>query len=367
VTGKEIQYLQEAVHLNRFSGDGLFSRRCQQLIEQALPAKKVFLTSSCTHALEMAAMLADIKTGDEIIMPSYTFVSTANAFVLRGARIVFVDIRPDTMNIDESCIEQAITEKTRAIVPVHYAGVACEMDRIMEIAGQYGLWVIEDAAQALFSRYKGRALGTIGDLGCFSFHETKNYSCGEGGAISINHERHIERAEILREKGTDKGAFLRGEVDKYTWQDIGSSFSPSELQCAYLYANLEMSHRIDQKRHQAWDRYYTLLQPLAEAGKIALPIQLPYCRHNAHMFYLKTGDARQRQALARYLKKRNIESAFHYIPLHLSPMGRRHGQFSGPDRFTRQESEKLLRLPLYYTIGEQEVDRVSQAIIRFYG
>ncbi|MCF6203544.1 MAG: dTDP-4-amino-4,6-dideoxygalactose transaminase [Methylococcaceae bacterium] len=366
ITGNELKYLQEAIQLKKFSGDGIFTARCQNIIEQSLQAKKVFLTPSGTDSLEMAALLAGINPGDEIIMPSYTFVSTANAFLLRGASIVFVDIHPLTMNIDERLIEKAITEKTKAIVPVHYAGIACEMNSIMTIANKHGLFVIEDAAQALFSFYKGKALGTIGDFGCFSFHETKNYNCGEGGAISINKEEYISRAEIIREKGTNKSRFVRGDVDKYTWEDIGSSFLPSELQAAFLYANLEASKGIDSKRLQAWNAYYNGLKPLADNKIIDLPIHPEGCQHNAHIFYLKTKNSDQRFKLSQYLNKQNIETAFHYIPLHSSKMGRRYSKFVGEDKFTTQESEKLLRLPLYYDIQDEEIKRVIQTIKSFY-
>lgn len=366
LTGKEMSYIQDAIHLNKFSGDGVYTLRCQKIIEQKLDAIKIFLTPSGTDSLEMAAILADIKPGDEVIMPSYTFVSTANAFLLRGANVVFVDIRPDTMNIDEKLIEQAITEKTKAIVPVHYAGVACEMDFIIELAQRYGIYVIEDAAQALFSTYKGKALGTIGDFGCFSFHETKNYSCGEGGAISINHAEYVKRAEIIREKGTNKSRFLRGEVDKYTWEDIGSSFLPSELQAAYLYANLESSQGIDIHRQNAWKTYYQCLKPIADKGKIQLPHYPDECAHNAHIFYIKTRDTNERTQLGKHLKCQSIESAFHYIPLHSSKMGQKYARFEGEDKFTTHESEKLLRLPLFYDIQENEIRKVSSAISDFY-
>ncbi len=366
ITGNELHYIQEAIQLNKFSGDGSFTARCQQELAHKLQAKKVFLTSSGTDALEMAALLADIQAGDEVIMPSYTFVSTANAFILRGATIVFVDIHPFTMNIDERLIEAAVTEKTKAIVPVHYAGIACEMDTIMEIAKKHNLFVIEDAAQALFSTYKGQALGTIGDFGCFSFHETKNYSCGEGGAISINHKKDIFRAEIIREKGTNKSQFVRGEVDKYTWEDIGSSFLPSELQAAFLFANLESATGIDRQRSKAWNLYFSELQLLADSGKVNLPSQPEFCQHNAHIFYIKTKNQQERTLLGHYLKEQNIDSAFHYIPLHSAKMGKKHGRFSGTDTFTTLESERLLRLPLYYGISDDDVKKVAQEIKNFY-
>lgn len=365
-TGNELKYLEQAIGLKKFSGDGTFTLRCQKNLEQSLQAEKVFLTPSGTDSLEMAALLAGISPGDEVIIPSYTFVSTANAFLLRGASIVFVDIHPHTMNIDARLIENAITDKTKAIVPVHYAGIACEMDTIMEIANKHDLFVIEDAAQALFSFYKGRALGTIGHFGCFSFHETKNYSCGEGGAISINKKEFIGRAEIIREKGTNKSRFIRGDVDKYTWEDIGSSFLPSELQAAFLFANLEVAKNIDRKRSQAWKLYFNALSALANEGKFDLPRQPEGCQHNAHIFYLKTENLEQRTQLSLHLKKQNIESAFHYIPLHSSKMGQQFCRFSGEDNYTTQESEKLLRLPLYYDIQDHEIERVIQAIKGFY-
>jgi dTDP-4-amino-4,6-dideoxygalactose transaminase len=366
ITGNELQYIQEVIQLRKFSGDGTFTARCQRSIEESLQAKKVFLTSSGTDSLEMAALLANIEPGDEVIMPSYTFVSTANAFLLRGARIVFVDIHPHTMNIDERFIEAAITDKTKAIVPVHYAGIACEMDSIMDIATKHGLYVIEDAAQALFSSYKGKKLGTIGHFGCFSFHETKNYNCGEGGAISINRQEYITRAEIVREKGTNKSRFVRGEVDRYTWEDIGSSFLPSELQAAFLYANLESAPGIDSKRSKAWELYYNSLKSLAEDGVFELPICPDGCEHNAHIFYLKTKNIEERTRLSLYLREQNIESAFHYIPLHSTKMGQRYCRFSGDDKYTTQESERLLRLPLYYDIQDNEVERVVEVVKQFF-
>ncbi len=366
VTGNELAYLQQVIETNKFSGTGSFTARCQQLIESELQAKKIFLTPSGTAALEMTALLTNIVPGDEVIMPSYTFVSTANAFILRGAKIVFVDIRPDTMNIDEQLIEAAITDKTKAIVPVHYAGVACEMDTIMAIAEQHQLIVIEDAAQALFSYYNGKALGTIGDFGCFSFHETKNYSCGEGGAISINSDQYIERAEIIRDKGTNKSQFLRGDVEKYTWKDIGSSYLPSELQSAYLYAGLELSTAINQDRKQSWDLYYSELTPLVNTGHIELPIIPANCNPNAHIFYLKTKSEHERQSLSRYLKNNDIESAYHFIPLHSSSISMNHCRFSQTDQHTSIESEKLLRLPLFYQLSNTDIKRITETIHDFY-
>ena len=324
------------------------------------------LTTSCTHATEMAALLADIQPGDEVIMPSYTFVSTADAFVLRGAVAVFVDIRPDTMNMDETLIESAITSKTKAIVPVHYAGVACEMDTIMNIAKAHNLMVIEDAAQGVMSTYKGKALGTIGDYGCYSFHETKNYSMGEGGALLIQDPVNVERAEIIREKGTNRSKFFRGEIDKYTWVAAGSSYLPSELNAAYLYAQLEQAQQIFDDRMRSWNQYYKGLKPLEEAGYITLPVVPEECRHNAHMFYIKVKDLQERSALIAYLKERGINATFHYIPLHTSPAGKLLGRFCGEDVYTTRESERLIRLPMYYGLQEAEVKQVIQAVQSFW-
>ena len=325
------------------------------------------MTTSCTHATELAAILADIKPGDEIIMPSYTFVSTANAFVLRGGVPVFVDIRPDTMNIDEKQIEAAITEKTKAIVPVHYAGVACEMDTIMDIAKRHNLLVIEDAAQGVMASYKGKALGSIGDYGCYSFHETKNYSMGEGGALLIRDREHVERAEIIREKGTDRSKYFRGQVDKYRWQEFGSSYLPSELNVAYLYAQLEMADQINEARLARWNEYYKLLTPLAQAGKIELPVVPEGCVHNAHMFYIKTADEHERQELINYLKERDILAVYHYVPLHSAPAGIKYGRFNGEDVYTTKESERLLRLPMYYGLTAEEAAFVADQVKAFYG
>ena len=325
------------------------------------------MTTSCTHATELAAILADIKPGDEIIMPSYTFVSTANAFVLRGGVPVFVDIRPDTMNIDEKQIEAAITEKTKAIVPVHYAGVACEMDTIMDIAKRHNLLVIEDAAQGVMASYKGKALGSIGDYGCYSFHETKNYSMGEGGALLIRDREHVERAEIIREKGTDRSKYFRGQVDKYRWQEFGSSYLPSELNVAYLYAQLEMADQINEARLARWNEYYKLLTPLAQAGRIELPVVPEGCVHNAHMFYIKTADEHERQELINYLKERDILAVYHYVPLHSAPAGIKYGRFNGEDVYTTKESERLLRLPMYYGLTAEETAFVADQVKKFYG
>ncbi|MEQ1635088.1 MAG: dTDP-4-amino-4,6-dideoxygalactose transaminase [Methylococcales bacterium] len=366
ITGNELKYLQEVISSEKISGDGEFSLRCHQLLEQKLQAKKVLLTSSGTDALEMAALLANIEPGDEVIMPSYTFVSTANAFVLRGARIVFVDIRPDTLNIDETLIEQAITPKTRAIVPVHYAGIACEMDTIMDIAIRHKLWVIEDAAHGVFAYYKGRALGTIGHFGCFSFHETKNYSCGEGGAIIINRDEHRLRAEIIREKGTNRSQFFRGETNKYTWLDIGSSFLPSELQAAFLYAHLELAEQIEADRLTSWHYYYNHLSPLASQGLLALPVIPKDCQHNAHLFYIKTDTLEQREQLISHLLAHEVQAVFHYVPLHSSVMGLKHGRFAGEDRYTSTESERIVRLPLYYHLDTASLEHIIAVINAFY-
>ncbi|BAN96836.1 TDP-4-keto-6-deoxy-D-glucose transaminase [Plautia stali symbiont] len=367
VVGTEVDYMQSAMASGKLCGDGGFTRRCQQWMEQHFGSKKVLLTPSCTASLEMAALLIDIQPGDEVIMPSYTFVSTANAFVLRGATIVFVDVRPDTLNIDETQIEAAITPKTRAIVPVHYAGVACEMDTIMALAAKHQLYVIEDAAQGVMSQYKGRALGTIGHIGCFSFHETKNYTAGgEGGATLINEAKLIERAEIIREKGTNRSQFFRGQVDKYTWRDIGSSYLMADLQAAYLWAQLEAAERINQQRLRLWQNYYDALQPLAASGRIALPAVPASCRHNAHMFYLKLRDGEDRQALINWMKEAEILTVFHYIPLHSSPAGTRFGRFHGTDAFTTRESERLLRLPLFYNLSDNNQRTVISSLLSFF-
>jgi len=366
VTGKETDYLARAIENLKFSGDGPFTKKCNNWFESVFKCQKALLTTSCTHALEMAALLIDVQEGDEIIMPSYTFVSTANAFVLRGAKIVFVDIRPDTMNIDETKIEAAITEKTKAIVPVHYAGVACEMDAIMNIASKHNLYVVEDAAQGVMSKYKGRHLGTIGHIGAYSFHETKNYSCGEGGAIIINDEKFIERAEIIREKGTNRSRFFRGEVDKYTWVDIGSSYLPSELNAAFLYAQLENAELINKDRLRSWSHYCEFLKFLQGKGFIELPVIPDGCEHNAHMFYIKCRDVDERQRLIDYLKNEGVYSVFHYIPLHTSPAGKVFGRFCGEDIFTTLESERLLRLPLYYGLTAEDINYVCNTICNFY-
>lgn len=365
--GKEDEYLKQAIVSRKICGDGNFTRKCNEKLEEITGAEKVLITTSGTAALEMAAILAGIEPGDEVIMPSYTFVSTANAFVLRGAKIVFVDIRPDTMNIDEKLIEAAITPKTKAIVPVHYAGVGCEMDAILEIAKRHDLYVIEDAAQGVMGYYKGKALGSIGNLGCYSFHETKNYSSGEGGAIVINRAEDAERAEIIREKGTNRSKFFRGQVDKYTWVDVGSSYLQSELNCAYLYAQLEDPALINNDRLASWNYYNEKLEPLAEQGLVELPFIPKECTHNAHMFYIKAKDLQERTALLSFLRERDIYAVFHYIPLHTSPAGQRFGRFHGEDRYTTRESERLVRLPLYYGLKEIEIDYICSAVYDFFG
>ena len=363
--GVEEQYIAEAIANRKICGDGRFTKRCSAWLEEHTGTAKALLTTSCTHATEMAALLAGIKSGDEVIMPSYTFVSTANAFVLRGATVVFVDIRPDTMNINETLIEPAITEKTKAIIPVHYAGVACEMNTIMQLAEKYHLIVIEDAAQGVMSSYYGKALGTIGDYGCFSFHETKNLSMGEGGALLIKDRANIEKAEIIREKGTNRSKFFRGEIDKYMWVDAGSSYLPSELNTAYLYAQLEQAQLIFDDRMASWQHYYEKLKPLEDQGKLELPVIPEGCRHNAHMFYIKLRDLEERTELIKYLKGKKITAPFHYVPLHSAPAGQIYGRFNGEDRYTTKESERLLRLPLYYGLEAKNVDYVAEAVSEF--
>lgn len=361
-------YIQECVKNQKICGDGAYTKKCSEWLERRTGTRKCLLTTSCTHATELAALLSEIREGDEVIMPSYTFVSTADAFVLRGAVPVFVDIRPDTMNIDETLIEAAVTDRTRAIVPVHYAGVACEMDTIMEIADRHHLIVIEDAAQGIMSTYKGKALGTFGNFGCFSFHETKNYSMGEGGALLIRDEKDIEEAEIIREKGTNRSKYFRGQIDKYTWVNLGSSYLPSDMNAAYLYAQLEIADDISDARLACWNRYYERLEPLAQSGRIELPAVPEGCVHNAHMFYIKTRDIEERTALIdHYLKERGIHSVFHYIPLHSAPAGIRFGRFHGQDRYTTRESERLARLPMYYGLTLEQVDYICDAVYGFYG
>lgn len=362
--GKENEYIAKAISNGKICGDGEFTKKCSSWFEDRTGAEKVLLTTSCTHALEMTAMLCDIQPDDEVIMPSYTFVSTANAFVRMGAKIVFVDISPDTMNIDEKLIEKAITPKTKAIVPVHYAGVSCEMDTIMDIARKHNLFVIEDAAQGMMCTYKGKALGTIGDFGCYSFHETKNYSMGEGGALFINDRAYTEQAEIIREKGTNRSRFLRGQVDKYTWVEKGSSYLPSELNAAYLYPQLEEAETINNFRLYVWQKYYDDLECLGD--RIELPYVPAGCKHNAHMFYIKVKDLSERTELIAYLKERGISSPFHYVPLHSAPGGIKYGRFSGEDKYTTRESERLLRLPLYYGISDEDVEKVIKEVRSFF-
>lgn len=364
--GSEEKYIAEAIANHKLCGDGAFTKKCNAKLEEMTGTSKALLTTSCTHATEMAAILSDIKPGDEVIMPSYTFVSTANAFVLRGATVVFVDIRPDTMNIDETKIEEAITEKTKAIVPVHYAGVSCEMDTIMEIAGKYNLKVIEDAAQGIMSTYKGRPLGTIGDYGCFSFHETKNISMGEGGALLIADPANIENAEIVREKGTNRSKFFRGQIDKYSWVEAGSSYLPSELNAAYLWGELENADKIYEDRMNTWNYYDNALEKMEKSGKIERPVIPDGCVHNAHMYYIKAKDLEERTRLLAYLKENGISAVFHYIPLHSAAAGMKYGRFSGEDKYTTKESERLLRLPLYYGMKQEDREKVVSCVEAFY-
>lgn len=364
--GKETEYIKEAVEKNgMICGDGPFTKKCSQWMKERFQTKNVLLTTSCTHALEMAAFLADIQPGDEVIMPSYTFVSTADAFVLRGATCVFVDIRPDTMNIDETKIEEAITEKTKAIVPVHYAGVSCAMDEIMAIAKKYNLKVVEDAAQGVNAFYKGKALGTIGDFGCYSFHETKNYSMGEGGAILFQDDRYLEPAEILREKGTNRSEYFRGQIDKYTWVGYGSSYLPSDMNAAYLWAQLEEADKINDKRLSIWNFYHEELKELEDKGVLERPYIPEYATHNAHMYYIKVKDLRVRTKLLAYLKERGILSVFHYVPLHSATAGKKFGRFHGEDVYTTKESERLCRLPMYYSLSLEEAAEVVKALKEF--
>lgn len=352
VVGNELKYIEDAINAGHLSGDGKYSKECHKWLEKTIGTKKALLTTSCTHALEMAALLLNIQADDEVIMPSYTFVSTANAFALRGAKIIFVDIRPDTMNIDETKIEAAITNKTRAIIPVHYAGVSCEMDTIMELAEKYGIFVVEDAAQGIMSTYKGKVLGSIGHLGTYSFHETKNFISGEGGALLINDERFIEHAEIIREKGTNRSKFIRGQVDKYTWQDIGSSYLPSELNAAFLFAQLENTQDVLIKRQCLWNIYYENLKNIKEIELPCIPEQIT---HNGHLFYLKLKNIEERSKFISYLSSCNVNSVFHYIPLHSSPAGKKYGEFKGDDIYTTCESEKLVRLPLFYSMTREQI------------
>lgn len=363
---KSMDYIKKAIESTKLCGDGEFTHKCSQWMEAQTGTGKALFTTSCTHALEMCAILLEIKEGDEVIMPSYTFASTADAFAIRGAKLVFVDIRPDTMNIDENLIENAITERTKAIVVMHYGGVACEMDKIMELADKYHLYVVEDAAQGMMATYKGKPLGTIGDFGTYSFHETKNYTMGEGGVCLIQNKDFIERAEIIREKGTNRSKFWRGEIDKYTWVDIGSSYLPSELNMAYLWAQLEVADEINQSRLVSWNIYYELLEGLREQGKIELPYVPCECKHNAHIFYIKTKDIEERKCLIEHLKAQGIYAVFHYLPLHPTIAGERYGVFCGEDRYTTKESERILRLPMYYGLEKQDVEKIVSEIYRFY-
>ena len=364
--GAEKQYISMAIDNHKICGDGEFTKKCNSWIEEKTGTKKALLTTACSTALDMAAILADVKQGDEVILPSYTFVSTANAFVLRGATLVFVDSRPDTQNINENLIEEAITERTKVIAPVHYAGVGCEMDSIMNIAKRHNLTVVEDAAQGVMSTYKGKALGSIGDYGCYSFHETKNYSMGEGGALLIRDEAAVDRAEIIREKGTDRSKFLKGVIDKYTWVDMGSSYLPSEINAAYLYAQLEMADEINNNRRAGWNMYYEMLSEVAEKGFIELPFVPAECEHNAHMFYLKTKDMEERTELATYLKEQGVLATFHYVPLHSAPAGKKFGRFHGEDKYTTNTFERLLRLPMYYGLEADDIEYVCEKVKRFY-
>lgn len=357
-TGNEFKYMSEAVEDQSICGDGTFTKKCDRWIEERFSVKKAMLTTSCSSALDMAALLCNIRPGDEVILPSFTFSSTANAFVLCGARLVFVDIRPDTMNIDETKIEEAITDRTKVICVVHYAGVACEMDAIMNIARKHNIMVVEDAAQAVMSTYKGKAMGTIGDFGCYSFHETKNYTMGEGGAILINNENYIERAEILREKGTNRSQFYRGQVAKYNWIDFGDSYLQSDLNAAYLWAQLEMADEINNNRLETWNAYYEAFKDFENYKKIELPVVPGECVHNAHMFYIKFSDLDTRQRYISYMKENRIMCVFHYVPLHSAPAGIKYGRFSGADRYTTSESDKLVRLPMYYNMKKEDRERI---------
>ena len=365
-TGREMIYIKQAVDAQKICGDGQFTAKCNKWIEDKTGCEKALLTTSCTHATELAALLADIRSGDEVIMPSYTFVSTADAFVLRGATPVFVDIRPDTMNIDEKLIEDAVTEHTKAIVPVHYAGVGCEMDVIMDIAGRHNLMVIEDAAQGIMSTYKGQALGAIGDMGCFSFHETKNFSMGEGGALLMKDSRFIEDAEIFREKGTDRSKFFRGQVDKYRWVNYGSSYLPSDMNAAYLWAQLEMADEITKARMDRWNQYDALLRDLADKGLIEQPFVPDYCTHNAHMYYIKVRDLEQRSDFINFMKSKDVLTVFHYVPLHTAPAGLKYGRFHGEDNFTTRESDRLVRLPMYYALTEDDVNYICECVHEYF-
>ena len=364
--GTELDFVKQAIDAHKICGDGQFTKRCNKWMEERFGAQKVLLTTSGTTALDMAALMCDLKPGDEVILPSFTFSSTATAFVLAGATLVFVDVRPDTMNIDETKIEAAITDKTKVIVPVHYAGVACEMDTIMAIAKKYNLKVVEDAAQGVMSTYKGRPLGTIGDFGCYSFHETKNYSMGEGGALVINDPAYNERAEILREKGTNRSKFFRGQVDKYTWVDFGDSYLPSDMNAAYLWGQLEVADQINNDRLDTWSTYYNSFKPLADAGLMVLPTIPEDCVHNAHMFYIKCKDLQERTEFIDFLKGNDIMPTFHYIPLHSAPAGLKYGRFHGEDVYTTADSDRLVRLPMYYGITDEDVAKVCAKVHEFY-
>ena len=366
-TGKELGYIKEAIDARKICGDGAFTKKCSAWLERRFNAHRVMLTTSGSTALDMASLLCGLQPGDEVILPSFTFSSSANSFAIYGAKLVFVDIRPDTMNIDETKIEAAITDRTKVILAMHYAGVACEMDAILDIAKRHGLLVVEDAAQGVMSSYKGRALGTIGDIGCWSFHETKNYSMGEGGAVVVNRPDLVERAEILREKGTNRARFFRGQVDKYTWVDIGDSFLPSELNAAYLWAQLELADEINNDRLASWNAYNEAFQALRARGLAELPTVPDGCVHNAHMYYLKCRDLAERTALIAYLKERDILAVFHYVPLHSAPAGLKYGRFSGEDVYTTAESDRLVRLPLYYGLTEADRAKVIAAVLSFYG
>ena len=364
--GTELDYVRQAIDAHKICGDGKFTKMCNAWFEERFNAQKVLLTTSGTTALDMAALMCDLKPGDEVILPSFTFSSTATAFVLAGATLVFVDVRPDTMNIDEKKIEAAITDKTRVIVPVHYAGVACEMDTIMDIAKRHNLMVVEDAAQGVMSTYKGKPLGTIGDFGCYSFHETKNYSMGEGGALVINNPEYNERAEILREKGTNRAKFFRGQVDKYTWVDFGDSYLPSDMNAAYLWGQLEVADEINNYRLNVWNTYNEAFKPLAEEGKVELPTIPADCVHNAHMYYLKCKSLEERTRFIQFLKQNEVMAVFHYVPLHSAPAGLKFGRFDGEDVYTTADSDRLVRLPMYYGISEEDVKKVCETVKAFF-
>ncbi len=365
-TGDELEYIKQSVFSHKISGDGKFTKLCTEWLEKRFGAQKLLLTTSCTSALDMSAILSSFKPGDEVILPSYTFSSTATSMVLGGANLVFSDIRPDTMNLDENKIEAAITEHTRAIVAVHYAGVACEMDAIMDIARRYNLLVIEDAAQGVMSSYKGRPLGTIGDFGCYSFHETKNYSMGEGGAILVNNEAYMERAEILREKGTNRSKFFRGEVDKYTWVDFGDSYLASDINAAYLYAQLMHADEIYDDRMTTYNDYLEAFSPLEKKGRIELQKIPDYCVHNAHMFYIKLRDLEERTRFIAHMKSNGVCAVFHYVPLHSAPAGRKFGRFNGIDEFTTRESDRLVRLPMYFGLTAEDRAKVIDVALDFF-